>query len=49
MEEVDESHFWLGMIVEAGYLSVVSLKELNQEADELTAILIACLKTARRT
>jgi len=49
MEEVDESHFWLGMIAEAGYLSATSLEALTQEAHELTAILVTSLKTARRT
>jgi four helix bundle protein len=48
LEEVDESHFWLGMIAEAGYLSIASLEELNREADELTAILVSCLKSSRR-
>jgi len=48
MEEVDESHFWLGLIVEAGYLAPASLKQLEREAYELTAILVASLKTARR-
>jgi four helix bundle protein len=48
LEEVDESHFWLGLIIEAGYLSPPSLRVLEQEAHELTAILVASLKTARR-
>ena len=48
LEEVDESHFWLGLAEEAGYLPAESLQKLAQEANELTAILVACLKTARR-
>jgi four helix bundle protein len=48
MEEVDESHFWLGLASEAGYLPAASLQKLTQEANELTAILVSCLKTARR-
>jgi len=47
LEEADESHFWLGLVVESGYLPAAKLRELLQEADELTAILVASLKTAR--
>ncbi len=49
MEEADECHFWLGLAAEGGYLPPAALKPLDQEANELTAILVACLKTARRT
>ena len=48
MEEADESHFWLDLVLEGGYLPAASLQELLKEADELTAILVASLKTARR-
>jgi four helix bundle protein len=47
MEEADESHFWLGLIADAGYVSASSLEVLTQEANELTAILVASLKKAR--
>jgi four helix bundle protein len=49
LEEADECHFWIGLAIEAGYLPAESLKTLEQEADELTAILVSCLKTARRS
>jgi four helix bundle protein len=48
MEEVDESHFWIGLITDAGYLPPNSLAKLEREAYELTAIMVASLKTARR-
>jgi len=48
LEEADETHFWLGLVSEGGYLSAASLEGLVKEADELTAILVASLKTARR-
>ena len=48
LEEADETHFWLGLISEGGYLPVSKLVGLVKEADELTAILVASLKTARR-
>ena len=48
LEEADETHFWLGLAVEGGYLSPRQLGNLIQEADELTAMLVASLKTARK-
>ena len=47
LEEADESHFWLCLIVEARYLPAAKLQKLIQEADELTAMLVASLKTSR--
>jgi four helix bundle protein len=49
MEEADECHFWIGLASEAGYLPPAALKQLEDEANELTAIFVASLKTARRT
>lgn len=49
LEEADECHFWLGLATEAGYLAPTTLSRITKEADELTAILVACLKTARRS
>ncbi len=48
LEEADESHFWLTLISEGGYLPATTIQELIREADELTAMLAASLKTARR-
>lgn len=47
-EEADETSFWLEMIVEAGLLKREQVAPLAQEADELTAILVASRKTASR-
>ena len=47
LEEADESHFWLGLAVDGNYLPDVRIKLLLKEADELTAMLVASLKTAR--
>jgi four helix bundle protein len=49
MEEADESQFWLGLAAETGYLSAKLLHDLTQEAGEITAILVASLKTARQS
>jgi four helix bundle protein len=47
LEEADESHFWLGLASEGGYLPPAKVRPLEQEVDEITAILVACLKTTR--
>jgi four helix bundle protein len=48
LEEADESHFWLSLITDGGYLPAATVIELVGEADQLTAMLAASLKTARR-
>jgi four helix bundle protein len=45
-EEADESGFWLELIVDAGLMSVKRVKPLQDEAGEITAILVASRKTA---
>ena len=47
-EEADESGFWLEMIVDAGLMSDARVKPLVQEANEITAMLVASRKTAIR-
>jgi four helix bundle protein len=49
LEEADESHFWLGLAIDGGYLPAKQLDPLVCEADELTAMLVSSLKTARRS
>ena len=45
-EEADESCFWLELVVDAGLLGSRQVQPLLQEADEITAILVASRKTA---
>lgn len=47
-EEADESCFWLELIIEAELLAKLKVSPLLQEADEITAILVASRKTAAR-
>lgn len=47
-EEADESLYWLEILVEAEILPEVRLKNLIQEANELTAIFTASSYTARQ-
>ena len=46
-EEADETLFWLEVAVETGVVSADQAKALLKEADELTAIFVASLKTAK--
>ena len=45
-EEVDESHFWMELLVEAEIVPEHRLSDLMQKADELTAITVVSIKTA---
>jgi four helix bundle protein len=47
VEEADESFYWLEMIVEAELMPEDRLKDLMNEANEITAILASSQKTAR--
>ena len=48
-EEADESIYWLNMCRDCGYLSETQVTPLIQEANELTAIFVASIKTSRKT
>jgi four helix bundle protein len=48
LEESDESLFWLELIVDSKMKSQAQVEELMKEADQLTAIFTASLKTAKR-
>jgi len=48
-EEADESCFWLELMIEAELLSGGRVQSLLDEANEITAILVASRKTAART
>lgn len=47
-EEADESLFWLELAVDAGLITLQRAQALLKEADELTAIFVSSLKTAKR-
>jgi four helix bundle protein len=46
-EEADESAFWLDVLVEAGLVPSTRIAELRQEADQLVAITVSSIRTAR--
>ena len=47
-EEADESLFWMELLVEAGTVPAKRLEALMQENDELLAIVVASINTAKR-
>jgi len=47
VEEADETVFWLELLLEAGIMPEIRLKELHAEANELVAIFSASHRTAR--
>ncbi len=47
IEESDESSFWMELIIEAGVLPKQKVQSLLQESDELTAIFVSSVKTAK--
>ncbi|MCH8961829.1 MAG: four helix bundle protein [Bacteroidetes bacterium] len=46
-EEADESAYWLEILVDAGILARVDVDALLGEADELVAITVSSIQTAR--
>ncbi len=48
IEEADESSFWLELLVDAGLIPAVKLKDLKSEADQLVAIFNASRATAKK-
>lgn len=46
-EELDESRYWLEILVELQYLTAQQVKPLLKECDELLSILVSSIKTIR--
>ena len=46
-EESDECSYWLELIVEAGLVKHERVADLMKEADEITAIMVSSIQTAR--
>ena len=47
-EETDESMYWMELIVEAGLMSQEMLSDLYHEADEVLAIVVSSIRSAKR-
>jgi four helix bundle protein len=48
-EEIDESAYWLEVIARKSISKSPSLAPLRREADELTALVVASIRTAKRS
>jgi len=48
LQELEESAYWMELLSEGGIVVPARLCELQKEADELTAILITCVKKAKQ-
>ena len=49
LQELEESVYWMELLVEAGIVPRARLSELFQEAEELTSIFVSSAKTAKRS
>jgi four helix bundle protein len=47
-EEADESIYWMELLIESGILRIEKLESLMKEADELVAITVSSINTAKR-
>jgi hypothetical protein len=47
VEEIDETVFWLELLVESGIITPVRMGNLQREANELCAIFVSSQLTAR--
>jgi four helix bundle protein len=47
-EEIDETIYWLELLIEIGILTPDKTEEILKEANELLAIVVASIKTARK-
>ena len=48
LQELDETGYWLELLVESNIVPAERLTDLQKENDELTAIFVASVKTAKR-
>jgi len=47
-EEADEASYWLELLVESGLIPHDKLADLMRECDEITAIIVASIRTAKQ-
>jgi four helix bundle protein len=47
-EEIDETMYWLELLIEVGILKAEQAEAILKEANELLAIVVASIKTARK-
>ena len=48
LQELDETGYWLELLVESNIMSIEKLTDLQKETNELTAIFVASVKTTKK-
>lgn len=48
LKELDETAFWLELLVEGGIVPATKLADLHKETDELIAIFVSSINTSKR-
>jgi four helix bundle protein len=48
LQELDETGYWLELLVESGIMRAEAIADLQRENDELTAIFVTSVKTAKK-
>jgi four helix bundle protein len=48
-EEADESAYWMELLIESGLIKPSRLRPLLTECNEIVAIVVASIRTARRS
>lgn len=48
LKELDETAYWLELLVEGGIVPTAKLVDLQKETDELTAIFVSSINTSKR-
>jgi four helix bundle protein len=48
LQELEETTYWLELLVDSEIIPEERLKELRKEAEELIAILVSSVKTAKK-
>ncbi|HKQ52648.1 MAG TPA: four helix bundle protein [Pyrinomonadaceae bacterium] len=48
LQELEETNYWLELLIESGIVPETKLTAMLREADELTAMLVASARTAKR-
>ena len=48
LQELDETSYWLELLVDGEFVRAEKLEDLRRETDELTAIFVSSVKTAKQ-
>ena len=46
-EEADETVYWIELLIDAGIVQLTRVKDLLREADEILAITVSSIKSAK--